>query len=146
LLKKSFLTKNLSDTEIEKLAGAMIPREYKPSDLIIKYGDTGSEYFILSKGEVQVIVYKKDTHPEDAEIETKIQFTKVMQKGAGFGELSLLFNDKRSASIKAIDECTAYVLDGSVFKTVIIKSSLDKRSLKTGFLDKIKLFDQLDKN
>ena len=69
-----------------------------------------------------------------------------MQKGAGFGELSLLYNDKRSASIKAIGECTAYVLDGNVFKTVIIKSSLDKRSLQTGFLDKIKLFDSLDKN
>lgn len=63
LLKKSFLTKNLSDIEIEKLAGAMVPKNYNPSDLIIKYGDVGSEYFILSKGEVQVIVYKKDTHP-----------------------------------------------------------------------------------
>jgi len=69
-----------------------------------------------------------------------------MHKGAGFGELSLLYNDKRSASIKAIDQCTAYVLDGNVFKTIIIKSSLDKRSLKTGFLDNIKLFDQLDKS
>jgi len=57
LLGKSFLTKNLSEHEIEKLAGAMLPREFKPNDLIIKYGDTGSEYFILAKGDVKVIVY-----------------------------------------------------------------------------------------
>ena len=69
-----------------------------------------------------------------------------MEKGAGFGELSLLFNDKRSASIQAMKECESYVLDGTIFKTVIIKSSLDKRSLKSAMLDKIKLFDQLDKN
>jgi CRP-like cAMP-binding protein len=69
-----------------------------------------------------------------------------MEKGAGFGELSLLFNDKRSASIQAMNECESYVLDGTIFKTVIIKSSLDKRSLKSAMLDKIKLFDQLDKN
>ena len=64
-----------------------------------------------------------------------------MEKGAGFGELSLLFNDKRSATIEATSECETFVLDGNIFKTVIIKSSLDKRSLKTSMLDKIKLFD-----
>ena len=74
-------------------------------------------------------------------MENKIQFTKVMEKGAGFGELSLLFNDKRSATIEATSECETFVLDGNIFKTVIIKSSLDKRSLKTSMLDKIKLFD-----
>jgi signal-transduction protein with cAMP-binding, CBS, and nucleotidyltransferase domain len=57
LLNKSFLTKNLSQTEIEKLAGAMVPRVFKKDDLIIKYGDIGNEYFILAQGDVKVIVY-----------------------------------------------------------------------------------------
>ena len=68
-----------------------------------------------------------------------------MGKGAGFGELALLYNDKRSASIKANEQCTTYVLDGSVFKTVIIKSSIDKRNIKHGFLDDIKILNSLDK-
>jgi CRP-like cAMP-binding protein len=50
---------------------------------------------------VQVIVYQKDTSPFDPKLDEKVQFTKVMGKGAGFGELALLYNDKRSASIKA---------------------------------------------
>lgn len=91
-------------------------------------------------------MYQKETNPSDPDLESKIQFTKIMDKGAGFGELSLLFNDKRSASIEALSECETYVLEGNIFKTVIIKSSLDKRSLKTAALDKIKMFDQLDKN
>ena len=86
-------------------------------------------------------MFEKGTDPRDPELESKIQFTKVMEKGAGFGELSLLFNDKRSATIEATSECETFVLDGNIFKTVIIKSSLDKRSLKTSMLDKIKLFD-----
>lgn len=72
LLKKSFLTKNLSENEVEKLAGAMRPRQFKVGDLIIRYGDIGSEYFILSKGQVKVIVYQKGTDPNDNEIQTKI--------------------------------------------------------------------------
>jgi len=28
-----------------------------------------------------------------------------LEKGIGFGELALLYNDKRSATIEAIEEC-----------------------------------------
>ena len=101
LLNKSFLTKNLSSEEVKKLAGAMKPRIFQKDELIIKYGDIGNEYFILAKGDVQVIVYQKDTPPNDPKLSEKVQFTKSMGKGAGFGELALLYNDKRSASIKA---------------------------------------------
>ena len=144
LLKKSFLTKNLTEKEIEKLAGAMKPQIFQKGELIIKYGDSGAEYFILAKGDVQVIVYKNGTSPTDPQLAEKTQFTKTMNKGAGFGELALLYNDKRSASIKALETCTTYVLDGNIFKTIIIKSSIDKRNLQSGFLEKIELLSVLD--
>jgi cAMP-dependent protein kinase regulator len=105
----------------------------------------GNEFFILAQGDVQVIVYQKDTMPWDPKLADKVQFTKVMNKGAGFGELALLYNDKRSASIKALEQCTTYVLDGNVFKTIIIKSSIEKRTIQNGLLDGIKLLDSLDK-
>jgi hypothetical protein len=57
----------------------------------------------------------------------------------------LLYNDKRSATIEAVDNCETYTLDGYIFKTIIIKSSIQKRSMKADFLEKIKLFDKLDK-
>lgn len=68
-----------------------------------------------------------------------------MGQGAGFGELALLYNDKRSATIEAVDTCETYTLDGSVFKTMIIKSSIQRRANRAGFLDQVKLFSSLDK-
>ena len=67
--------------------------------------------------------------PFDPKLDEKIAFTKIMQQGAGFGEIALLYNDKRSASIKAEEDCLTYVLDGTIFKTIIIKSSVDKRTI-----------------
>ena len=53
-----------------------------------------------------------------------------MEKGAGFGELALIYNSKRTATIRAEDQkVNTYVLDGTIFKTIIIKSSIDKRSI-----------------
>ena len=42
-------------------------------------------------------------------------------------------------------QCETFVLDGTIFKTLIIKSSIEKRAQKASFLDSIKLFEQLDK-
>ena len=53
-----------------------------------------------------------------------------MEAGGGFGELALMYNSKRSATVRAVsDEVETYVLDGQVFKTIIIKSSMDKREV-----------------
>jgi CRP-like cAMP-binding protein len=52
-----------------------------------------------------------------------------MQAGTGFGELALLYNDKRSATIEAMDECETWVLDGLTFKKIIVQSSVEKRNL-----------------
>lgn len=98
----------------------MKPQTFLKNELIIKYGDVGQEYFILSKGSVKITVYTKGTDPNDPDLENKIIFTKNMGQGSGFGELALLYNDKRSASIEAVEVCETYTLDGTIFKTITI--------------------------
>ena len=123
----------------------MKPQKFLKKEKVISYGDIGKEYFVLAKGNVRVVVYQPGTDPKDPDLEKKKILTKYMGPGSGFGELALLYNDKRSATIEAVDDCETYSLDGAIFKTIIIKSSIEKRSLQAGFLDKIKLFDSLDK-
>lgn len=94
---------------------------------------------------IKVIVYQPKTAKDDPELDKKILFTKEMTKGAGFGELALIYNDKRSATIIAMEECETFVLDGVLFKQMIIQSTMQKRTNHAGFLNQIKLFDSLEK-
>ncbi len=71
--------------------------------------------------------------------------TKDLESGSSFGELALLYNEKRSATIEAVELCTTYVLDGSLFKGIVINSNIEKRTVKVGFLDQIKVLDSLDR-
>lgn len=123
-LKTNFLTKNLNDDEIKKLAGAMQLKTFMRKERIIKYGDNGNLYYILTKGSVQVIVYNEGTDPDDPMIDNKKKFMKYMNQGVGFGELALLYNDKRSATIEAAEDCECYTLDGQIFKAIIVSSSI----------------------
>ena len=123
-LKSNFLTKSLADEEIKNIAFAMKKENFTKKDTIIRYGDMGTKYYILSKGNVKVTVYKPGTDPKDENLEQKVNIVKYMKQGVGFGELALLYNDKRSATIQAEDDVEVYSLDGLLFKGMIVKSSI----------------------
>ena len=68
------------------------------------------------------------TNPNDEALESKISFEKNLESDfkndltkplIGFGEIALLYNDKRTASVTAISDCELWVLSGDVFKQVI---------------------------
>lgn len=72
LLKGNFLTKNLTDSEIQKVAGVMQKESFKKGDMIIRYGDIGQKYYVLAKGNVKVTVYTKGTDAQDPNLDSKI--------------------------------------------------------------------------
>lgn len=103
-LKSSFLTNNLTQFELKIVADAMYLRKFSRGDLIIRQGDEGLEYFVMDKGTVEVVVYKPDTeikdHQEILRNKSKIAFSKFLSSG-GFGEIALLYNEKRTATVRA---------------------------------------------
>ena len=62
----------------------------------------------------------------------------------GFGEIALLYNDKRTASVSALTGCEAWVLSGDVFKQIIAAHSIHRRNISLEYLDKVELFKGLE--
>lgn len=42
-------------------------------------------------------------------------------------------------------DCELYTLEGSIFKSIVVKSSVQRRRRGVEFLKQMKLFDRLDK-
>jgi len=113
----------------------------------------GREYYVLAKGTVRVTVYHPGTNPFDPKINEKISFEKTLeadldpkQPMIGFGEIALLYNDKRTAAVTAVTECETWVLNGDVFKHIIAQNSIKRRNISLEYLDKVELFKVLDQN
>ena len=102
----------------------MQQRSYNANDKILTYGDLGNEYYILDHGVVEIIVYKDGTDPKDPDLGKKVAFSKYISTGIGFGEIALLYNDKRTATVRAAEPCQCWVLEGRTFKNIIIKQNL----------------------
>ena len=124
----------------------MFARQFTAGQNIIRYGEMGSEYFVLSKGQARVTVYRPGTNPSDPKLAEHVSFEKVLDTNGsqdemiGFGEIALLYNDKRTASITAISDCECWVLSGDVFKQIIATNSIRRRNISLEYLDKVELF------
>ncbi|MGM0461484.1 MAG: cyclic nucleotide-binding domain-containing protein [Fibrobacterota bacterium] len=84
-------------------------RKYKKGDIIFNEGDTGNELFFINTGRVKVFkkIYRNNTFQE-------YELTRLGPR-AIFGEMALLGQMQRTASVKALypTECT--VISRNVF-------------------------------
>ena len=68
-----------------------------------------------------------------------------MERGEGFGEIALFYNERRSATVIANDDiCEAYTIDSKTFQQFIVMSRVQRLAAKANYLDSFKFFDQID--
>jgi cAMP-dependent protein kinase regulator len=71
-------------------------------------------------------------------------YLKTYVPGEAFGELALLYNAPRAASIQAKEDCCLFSLDRDTFNNIVKDSSIKKREKFETFLSKVQLLDSLD--
>ncbi len=88
---------------LQKIADIIKTEKYPANTYIIKEGETGDKMFILNKGKVRV---EKSTLSND-------NFTVVNlndDMNAFFGDIALMDNDVRSASVYTVTDTECYVI------------------------------------
>jgi CRP/FNR family cyclic AMP-dependent transcriptional regulator len=111
LLQETDLFKNLTPTEIGKVL--MIAREVKfaEDDIVMKEGDFGDKLYIIRKGTVEVAkcLTMEGMGEQDITMEKNKVFTRLdASQHAVFGEVALLEETKRTATIRAVTDCIFY--------------------------------------
>ena len=104
-LRKVPLFQGFQPKQIKSLAKWTTTRTYEPGQEIVREGQTGLGLYCIQSGQVRVT---HNTPHGPREI-------RIMGPGESFGELSLLDNNPRSATVTAIDRTTAVLLDKSQF-------------------------------
>lgn len=108
LVRKVPILQNASDDLISKIILNLVPVVYMKGDFIFKKGDTGHHLYFISKGQVEILA------------EDGITSYGVLSEGSFFGEIALLLDTPRTASIRALDYCDLYYLDKNTFKSIIL--------------------------
>jgi CRP-like cAMP-binding protein len=102
--QKIYLLQDLTAEEIKVTLSHARPREYPAGAVIIQEGEPGDSMFIMCQGEVEItkqltLVLDEDTPKERVMIRLK------SEDGVSFGEMALLENEVRSATVTALSPC-----------------------------------------
>ena len=135
-LKQAFMFEALDDKERDIVVMAMEERTVSAGDYVINQGEDGAELFVVDSGVLEC--YKTFNQGEDP------KYLKDYNVGDAFGELALLYNAPRAASIKAKTDCTLWVLDRECFNNIVKDSSSRKREKYEAFLAKVELLQDMD--
>nr|AAL76255.1 PKG-Ib [Bombyx mori]AAL76256.1 PKG-Ia [Bombyx mori] len=125
ILDNDFM-KNLEMTQIREIVDCMYPVEYAAGSIIIKEGDVGSIVYVMEEGRVEVSRENK--------------YLSTMAPGKVFGELAILYNCKRTATIKAATDCRLWAIERQCFQTIMMRTGLIRQAEYTDFLKSVPIF------
>ncbi|KRX05579.1 Cyclic nucleotide-binding protein [Pseudocohnilembus persalinus] len=135
-IMQSFMFSALDEKERNIVIDAMEEQKFSPNQYIIKQGDDGNCLYVLDEGEASCEkIFKKGEKPV---------FLKTYIPGESFGELALLYNCPRAATIKAQTNCTLFVLDQETFNHIVKDAAQKKRERYQDFLASVELLKGLD--
>ncbi|HUS31163.1 MAG TPA: ABC transporter transmembrane domain-containing protein [Kofleriaceae bacterium] len=87
---------NLADPMLETIAGSLITEHYPEKDSVFEEGDLGDKFYVLARGKVEVV---------DVDAVLPDRRVAVLSDGDFFGEMALLGDTPRSASIRTLTPC-----------------------------------------
>jgi len=133
-LEPSFLFSGLERQDLETIVLACKEKIVDAGTRIIEQGDDGESMFVIEKGKLDCL--KK--------IDDEEKVVKTCAAGDVFGELALLYNCPRAASVECKERATLWELDRETFKTVVKDAAMRKRDIYSEFLRKVPLFANID--
>lgn len=101
---------HMDEHEMAVIKSALERRTYRKAEVIFSEGDETKELYIIAKGNASVRLRLPGTNRETRLI--------TFSPGTVFGELALLDQEARSASVEADEELVCYVLPHSGFETL----------------------------
>jgi small-conductance mechanosensitive channel/CRP-like cAMP-binding protein len=109
ILREIEIFSPLTKQEITTLAEKFILGYFTRGERLIQQGEEGTTFFIIKEGRVSVNV----------QVGEAIKKIKELEAGDFFGEMSLLTDEKRSATIIAEDETEVLILDRNDFAHIL---------------------------
>jgi CRP/FNR family cyclic AMP-dependent transcriptional regulator len=106
ILARVALFAGLDAPAIEALAGFAFQKTFQPGEAIVEEGHTGNGLYVVLSGRVAVV---------KSEGTGRAQVLATLGAGEPFGELALLGEWRRTATVRALDETTCLGMDRWLF-------------------------------
>ncbi|XP_077547617.1 cAMP-dependent protein kinase type II regulatory subunit-like [Haemaphysalis longicornis] len=136
-VKNILLFKSLDQAQMQEVIDAMFERKVKAGETVIKQGDDGDNFYVISSGTYHI--YVGDGSGKGGE-----KLVGKYEGSGSFGELALMYNMPRAATITAVTEGTLWAMNRQTFRRIVLKSAFKKRKEYENLLEKVPMLKSLN--
>jgi cAMP-dependent protein kinase regulator len=138
----NFLFSHLDDEQAAQVLGALHEKPIPAKGIkVIQQGDVGDYFYVVERGTFDIYVNPsgKVEAGEDG-LGAKVG---TVGPGGSFGELALMYNAPRAATVISIEPSTLWALDRVTFRRILMDSAFQRRRMYEGFLEEVPLLASL---
>lgn len=128
-LQKHFIFNSLTDQQKKQIVERMNFCEIESNQLIFEQNSKGSSFFILASGRVEVLVNGNRVN--------------ILKSGESFGEMALLHDTPRTATINTLVKSYLWSLDRATFRASLEEMNAQNFKENKAFIDSINVFEIL---
>ncbi|KAI5610332.1 protein kinase, cAMP-dependent, regulatory, type II, alpha A, partial [Silurus asotus] len=120
--------------QFSQVLDAMFEVLVQPQEHVIDQGDDGDNFYVIERGVYDIVVQKDGVG---------CCVGQYNHKGS-FGELALMYNTPRAATIISKQEGALWGLDRATFRRLIVKNNAKKRRMYESFIESVPLLKSLE--
>lgn len=127
----NFLFKSVDDESLKRVLAALQEKHIPAGTSVIKQGDEGDFFYIVESGKLEYSV-------------NNVGVGEPAVAGSSFGELALMYNAPRAATVTAVDDSVLWALDRLTFRRILMDKTASKRRLYGNVLKEVPILSVLD--
>ncbi|XP_010901525.1 cAMP-dependent protein kinase type II-beta regulatory subunit [Esox lucius] len=128
------LFKNLDPEQFSQVLDAMFEKFFEVGEHIIDQDDDGDNFYVIERGTFDICMRVDGVEKMVGSYDNK----------GSFGELALMYNTPRAATIIATSPGALWCLDRLTFRRIIVKNNALKRRLYEEFIQSLPLLTSLE--
>ena len=129
-LNNHFIFTSLTDEDKEVVADTMQLYKFEAGKVVFEQDKTSKSYYVVKYGSLEVLVNGK-------------RVSKI-HSGEGFGELALLHDNPRAATVRTLEKSSMWGIDRATFRRVIEEMNTTIYEQNREFLEKVHLLQPLN--
>lgn len=139
-VKEILLFRSLDQEQLGDVLDAMFERAVDKDDYIIRQGDDGDNFYVVESGTYNIYVNGASTGA-NGEVGSLVGSCK---DSGSFGELALMYNMPRAATVQAASQGMLWAMDRQTFRRIVLRNAFQKRKMYESLLESVPLLSTLN--
>lgn len=149
-IKGNLLFRNLDEEQHNDVLNAMKEVRVPQGTEVVVQGAVGDFFYVVESGQFEVWVKPPPAHRYDAASRRTLtdqapaKMVARIESGGSFGELALMYNAPRAATVVSVAPSTLWALDRVTFRSILMEHTSRKRKMYEHFLAEVNILVSLE--